>query len=268
MIFWQKQKKTLIFEKNYHRMMNIPDCLFETDNDLEIPLLRLDRQPKVCEIPFVCYGEQARSIDMNGHGTLHFYTEDYRYNTIYEKPQQIIAHNPSNIVEPNFSCYQDMPVAFALQAIYKKRWIARMMQEKGINVFVDLNVASKFYKLNLLGIPQGWTAFCTRGYSDRLHYLEFEYELARSIAAENADEILFVIYNGGDKCRQFAKEHRCIYVSPIVDIKKRKRKLEAKNKIEQSVAFLSPEWDNTHLIEQAISKAEIEQVTNYQKRIE
>jgi len=245
----------------------IPDCLFETDNDLEIPTLRLDRQPKLCEIPFVCYGEQARSVDMNGHGTLHFYTEDYRYNTIYEKPQQIIAHNPANIVEPNFSCYQDMPVAFALQAIYKKRCIARMMQEKGINVFVDLNVASKFYKLNLLGIPQGWTAFCTRGYSDRLHYLEFEYQMARSIAAENADKMLFVIYNGGDKCRQFAKEHHCIYIAPMVDIKKRKSQLEEKKRIEQSVAFLSPEFDNTKLIEQAIADAGNKQIFNFTKQI-
>lgn len=246
----------------------IPDCLFQTDNDLEIPTLRLDRQPSVCEIPFVCYGEQARTYEMNGHGTLHFYTEDYRYNTIYDKPQQILQHHPANIVEPNFSCYQEMPIAFAMQAIYKKRWIARLMQEKGINVFVDLNVASKFYKLNMLGVPMGYKAFCTRGYSDRLHYLEIEWEMARSIAGENADEMVFVIYNGGDKCKQFAKEHRCIYVSPLIDIKLKQRRLEARKKIEQSVALLSPEFDITKTLEQAIETAGNSQVISYLKAIE
>lgn len=34
----------------------VPDCLFQTDNDLEIPTLRIDMQPKVCDIPFVCFG--------------------------------------------------------------------------------------------------------------------------------------------------------------------------------------------------------------------
>lgn len=42
-----------------------------------------------------------------------------------------------------------------MQAIYKKRFLARAMQEKGIGVFVDLNVAPKFYKLNLMGVPKG-----------------------------------------------------------------------------------------------------------------
>lgn len=38
----------------------IPDSLFPTDNDLEIPVLRLDMQATTCDIPFVCYGEQAK----------------------------------------------------------------------------------------------------------------------------------------------------------------------------------------------------------------
>lgn len=82
----------------------IEDCLFPTDNDLEIPTLRLDMQPKVCNIPFVCWGEQKRTYDMCGQGTLHFYTDDYRFgNGIFEHPEKILKHNPANIVEPNYS---------------------------------------------------------------------------------------------------------------------------------------------------------------------
>ena len=55
----------------------IPDCLFPTDNELEIPCLLSDVQPKYIEIPFYCFGEQARTTNMNGSGTLHFYTDDY-----------------------------------------------------------------------------------------------------------------------------------------------------------------------------------------------
>lgn len=179
------------------------DCLFPTDNDLEIPTLRLDRQPKVVDIPFLAFGEQKRTHDMLGNGTLHFYVDDYRFNSVYDHPEKILAHNPRNIVEPNFSLYNETPVAFGLQAVYKKRMVARTMQENGLGVFVDLNVAAKFYKLNLIGVPQGYASFCTRGYSDRLEYLEFEYKMAQVIA--NGNPLLFVVYGGGELCKRFCQ---------------------------------------------------------------
>lgn len=221
----------------------LPDCIFPTDNDAEVPMLRMDRQPRFCDIPFLCFGEQKRTFQMNGTGTLHFYTDDYRFSTIYEHPEKILKHNPANIVEPNFSLFNEMPIAFGLQAIYKKRFIARMMQEKGINVFVDLNVSAKFYKLNMLGIPPGYSSFCTRGYSDRITYLEFEYNLAKSIAGDN--QLLFVIYGGGNACRQFAKEHHCIYVTPVVTLKKR---MDALKKIESNVAFIGEDFSVQKLV--------------------
>lgn len=221
----------------------VPDCLFPTDNDAEVPMLRLDMQAKVCDIPFLCFGEQKRTFQMNGQGTLHFYTDDYRFSAVYEHPEKILQHNPANIVEPNFSLFNEMPVAFGLQAVYKKRFIARAMQERGIRVFVDLNVAAKFYKLNMLGVPIGWQSFCTRGYSDRLHYLEFEWQLAKSYAGDNP--LLFVIYGGGDACKRFAKERGCVYVTPVVTLKHKQKSLE---KIESSIAFLGEEFSVGGLI--------------------
>lgn len=119
----------------------IPDSLFPTDNDFEVPSLRLDMQATTCQIPFVCFGEQKRTFKMNGTGTLHFYTDDYRFNAVYEHPEKILQQNPAQIVEPNFSLFNETPIAFGLQAIYKKRLVARQMQEEGIRVFVDRNVA-------------------------------------------------------------------------------------------------------------------------------
>ena len=95
---------------------------------------------------------------MLGAGTLHFYTDDYRFQSVYDHPEKILQHNPANIVEPNFSLFNETPIAFGLQHIYKKRFLARACQEKGIRVFVDLNVAPKYYKVNFLGVPRGWSS--------------------------------------------------------------------------------------------------------------
>lgn len=211
----------------------IPDCLFASDNQYEIPSLRLDVQPYSCDIPFVCFGEQSRTKDMGRTGTLHFYTDDYRFNSVFEHPEKILKHNPANIVEPNFSLYNDTPVSFGLQAIYKKRYVARAMQERGIGVYVDLNVANKFYALNLYGIPLGYSSFCTRGYSDRLNSLEFEFTLAKRIA--NGNPLNFVVYGGGEDVKEWCRQNGCIYVTPIIVIK---NKIKAMQKMAKNVAMV------------------------------
>ena len=216
----------------------IPDCLFPSDNELEVPALLPDVQPEFCEIPFVCWGETARTFQMNGHGTLHFYTDDYRFSAVFEHPEKILQMSPANIVEPNFSLYAETPVAFGLQQIYKKRLVARSMQERGIGVFVDLNVNSKYYKLNMLGVPPGWRAYCTRGYGNRMAYLEFEHALAKSWAGDNADRMLFVIYGGGNPAKEFARKNRCVYVEMLVNVKNKMRSLEHHlSKIQETIAF-------------------------------
>ena len=235
----------------------VPDCLFPSDNDLEVPTLRLDIQPNVCDIPFICFGEQKRTFNMQGTGTLHFYTDDYRFTAVYEHPERILKHNPRNIVEPNFSLFGDMPVAFGLQAIYKKRWISRMMQERGLPVFVDLNVNSKFYKLNMLGVPFGYRAFCTRGYSDRIAYLQYEYEIAKSYAGDV--EPLFVIYGGGEPCKEFAKQNKCVYVTPMITMKNSLRCIQ---KITDTIAF-GEEFDVKRLVAQTTENTFSSQVLDF-----
>ena len=215
----------------------IPDSLLPCDNELEVPTLDINMQPKFCDIPFVLWGEQRRTFKMNGCGTLHFYTDGYRFgDSLYQHPEKILQHNPANIVEPNYSLFNETPIAFVLQAIYKKRFIARAMQRKGIKVFADLNVASKFYKLNLIGIPRGYGAFCTRGNAERLNYLAFELEIAKMIADGNP--LLFVCYGGGEPCKKFCRENGLVYVSPIVNVK---NKIKSFEKIKESIAFFGKE---------------------------
>jgi hypothetical protein len=50
----------------YIEQTEIEDQLFPTDNILEVPTLREDMQAKAVQIPFVCFGEQRRTYDMQG----------------------------------------------------------------------------------------------------------------------------------------------------------------------------------------------------------
>lgn len=220
---------------------------FKTDNDLEIPTLRLDKQPSMVGKPFLAFGEQKRITQLYGYGTIHFYVDDYRFQTVFNKPSQILASQPNSLVEPNYSLFCETPIAIATERIYKKRAIARYCQDHGIGVFVDLNVNHKFYKLNMLGVPKGYHSFCTRGYSERMEYLDFEYNIAKEWAEDN--ELLFVIFGGGQKCMNYAKQHGCIYVTPQIKIKDEARRLD---KIRKEVALFDADTD--YVLKQATDK--------------
>ena len=142
---------------------------------------------------------------MRGKGILHFYTDDYRFSALYEHPENILRHNPAAIIEPNFSLFNETPIAFGLQAIYKKRWIARAVQQRGIPVLVDLNVSRKFARYNLIGVPKGYPAYATRAYSNSISDLDYEYALA----CEHAEGLpsLFVVYGGGRKAAEWCHRH-------------------------------------------------------------
>lgn len=251
--------------KDIHLQMGedyVPDSLFETDNDWEIPKLRDDMQAQVCDIPFVRYGEQARTFQMNGCGTLHFYTDDYKFgDSLYEHPEKILRHNPRNIVEPNYSLFNETPAAFGLREIYKKRFIARSMQEKGIRVFVDLNVAQKWIKLNLLGVPSGWRAYATRGYSDRLQALELEYRIAEANAGLKGNKPLFVCYGGGQKCKAFCQEVGAVYVTPIISMKTKEKAWEQLKK-DDCILFMDGDF-SLKAIEEKQKQLWLEQVVDY-----
>ena len=111
-------------------------------------------------------------------------------------------------------------------------------KEQGIRVFVDLNVANKFCAFNLLGVPKGWSAFCTRGYEDRLNGLNFEYEIAKRIADGN--NLTFVVYGGGEVIKQWCKEHGAVYVTPIIIIKNKYKSIQ---RMAQNTALFKEKWD-------------------------
>lgn len=183
------------------------DMIFPSDNEWGIPSL-LPQAP-ISGLPMPCerWGRFARG-SFNG-GTLHFYTDDARFETIWQTPEKIVFSQCKAILEPNVSTGNMTPRAFALWGIYRKRWISRWVQQHGIAVFVDLNVEPEFRDMNMLGVPRGWTHYATRGYDTRFEQMDEEY----TIACQHADgkHVVFVVVGGGKathaKCREMGWIH-------------------------------------------------------------
>lgn len=202
---------------DYYAMM-LGDRLYDSDNEYDIPNLLMEQQPeRGLLLPFAAWGADSRL--RKDIATYCFYVEDYRFEAIWKDPTIVINSGCAAVVEPNLSLFDTTPIAFGLQQIYKKRWIARYYQECGIKVYADLNVARKFQNYNMLGIPRGYNAFATRGYTDRIEYLLEEIEVARQISGLQKPNM--IVYGGGAKIESIAKENGLIYVEQFMQNKGR-----------------------------------------------
>ena len=193
----------------------VPDCLYESNNRYEIPNLLIEKQAGKLLLPLVSYSSMRRRLTAQ---TVHFYVDDYRFENVWKSPAKVLSGKIAAIVEPNTSLFDTTPIAYGLNQIYKKRWIARYWQECGLLVYADLNVSSKFYDYNRMGIPDGYNAFATRGYANRIMYLQHELDIARGISGLKTPNM--IVYGGGDKARKFCIENSLLYIHDFMTEKK------------------------------------------------
>lgn len=202
-------------KEDFYRSM-FKDVLYASDNDFDIPTLLTEQMAGKLELPFSPWGANSRlRKDVT---TYHFYVDDYRFEHLFKDPVKLLMSGCKAVVEPNCSCHDQTPIAWGIQLIYKKRWLARYFQECGIKVYADLNVAHKFIEYNKMGIPKGYNAFFTRGLDGWMDSLESDLAVAQEISGLECPNL--VVYGGGKEIKKFCQEHNLLYVSDFINAKK------------------------------------------------
>lgn len=178
------------------------DIVFPSSNVLGIPDLLLTHQCDRLLLPCLPY----RKMALKKHeGCLHFYVDDYRFDpSIWNDPDKIQQSKISAIIEPNYTLSLDSPISWVVWSTYKKRWLSRYWQQLGYRIIVDVNVPAEFYPIVLMGVPQGWRSFSSRGYSERTDSLLNEYEMCRKHAQR--EDIFFLVYGGGKTVLSLCRE--------------------------------------------------------------
>lgn len=167
------------------------DVVYPFDNEFGIPSLDLAMQASEVVLPFFTYNSGRLRREL---GTIIFYTDDRLFESVWNNPFRVTETKAVCLVEPNFSVYSTTPLALVIWNVYRKRWLARWWQARGLRVFVDLYVNEQFQSVNLLGVPKGWSAFATRGMSDDIDSLHIQFEIACRHAGH--DHPLFLVYGG------------------------------------------------------------------------
>ncbi|MGD0953103.1 MAG: DUF4417 domain-containing protein [Methanotrichaceae archaeon] len=205
-------------------MSECPDALFPSSNPEGIPDLLKSMEADFVDVP-IPWGSVRRYGGSGYQGrTISFYVSDERFaalgnaveygshfRQLWERCDAIWKSGAPSFCEVNFSTSNALPRAHALWQIYKKRYLSRYFQKRGMRCFADLNVSSKWQELNLLGVPLGYRAFSTKIHrSTSLQELTDQAAYAESI--RGSDDLLFLVVANRSEVESLCKKCGWVYV--------------------------------------------------------
>ena len=94
----------------------------------------------------------------NKHKTIHFFTYDWEFNSVYEKPEVMLEKLDQYyaLLSPEFSLYWDMPKALQIYSTFKNRWCGAFWQKHGKIVIPTVCCAGEeSYEFCFDGIEKG-----------------------------------------------------------------------------------------------------------------
>lgn len=130
--------------------------LFPSDNPYGIPTLR---HTPLARIPrwLVPYRMRVRSDDPLTHGAVHFFVDDYRFDTTWSKPRKALDYLEQfdTLLTPDFSLFRDWPLAVQVWNTYRNRWCGAYWQSLGFTVIPTVSWStSESFAFAFCGIPQ------------------------------------------------------------------------------------------------------------------
>ncbi len=121
--------------------------------------------------------------------TVHFFLDDYRFESIYKNPDDKIERLKefNAVLSPDFSIYTEMPVALQLYNCFRNRWTGAYLQQNGITVIPTVRWGSlESFNFCFDGIEKGCVvAVSTLGVkNEKSHFMLGYNEMRRRIKPE------------------------------------------------------------------------------------
>ena len=121
-------------------ILNLEIAEFVGEGDWDIPLIFATSEkeiPKISEwVGFNFVLNDKSSDKEKKHKGVHFFIDDYQFERVWTRPEIYvdILKKYGCVLSPDFSPYEDMPLATQLWNHYRKHWTAAYWQQNGIKV--------------------------------------------------------------------------------------------------------------------------------------
>ena len=108
-----------------------------------IPLVR-KQEIDLDKIQLLSYLKTKDNDQENIDKTIHFFTYDWNFEKVYEKPEIALERLDQYyaLLTPEFSTYKDMPLARAIDSVFKNRWCGAFWQKQGMKVIPTISWGS------------------------------------------------------------------------------------------------------------------------------
>lgn len=106
---------------------------FKSVGMFKLPLIK-KQEIGLEDVSLIGYDKINQSNDYKS--TVHFFLDDYRFESIYNNPEKKIEtlKKFNAVLSPDFSMFVEMPIALQLFSTFKNRWVGAYLQEQGITV--------------------------------------------------------------------------------------------------------------------------------------
>lgn len=135
--FLQKMKHAL-------RMENTERCVFAGTGKYDIPVILPETEIRIDKLEWIPVDYATVAKDRATKG-IHFYKDDYKFEQYWNNPDKYIPllKQYGAVLSPDFSVYNDMPLAVQIFMHYKKHWLAAYWQMHGVHVIPTIRTCGK-----------------------------------------------------------------------------------------------------------------------------
>jgi len=123
-----------LYKETRHAYCNCERRIFEGEGYYDIPIIR-PQEIDLSEVQVLGFN-YAKGCKNPGDYILHFYVDDYQFERVWQVPEAYLPmlKRFKAVLAPDFSLYDDFPMAVNLYNHYRKHWLAAYWQENGVNV--------------------------------------------------------------------------------------------------------------------------------------
>jgi hypothetical protein len=103
------------------------------------------------------YRTRIRSVNGKAGGAVHFFLDDYRFETVWSRPHKALEYlrKFQTLLTPDFSVYADMPHTLQLWNVYRNRWCGAWWAAQGFRVIPTVSWAGReSYPFGFAGIAR------------------------------------------------------------------------------------------------------------------
>ena len=116
---------------------------FESCGEWGLPYIRKQVLDLSEGIDLISYSDTSEHDEVNLHKGVHFFIDDYRFESIYRNPEHSLPKlkRYKFLLTPDHSLYSEMQPWRQIESVGKSRWVGAYWQSKGLTVIPTISWA-------------------------------------------------------------------------------------------------------------------------------